>query len=104
MALTLFEELLRLAEAQLEAARRVDARALGDLAEARRRLQDTIDWDAVLATPPPERAELRALAARLRAVDARTRACGHNVLAVLAPLFPDTAPATYNRRGILRGA
>lgn len=104
MAVTTFAELLRLAEAQLDAARRVDGAALGALTEERRRVQDSLDWDALFAAPDAERAEVRELAARLRAVDARTLACGRNVLAALAPHLPDAGPVTYTRRGALRGA
>lgn len=104
-----FEDLLRLAEAQLDAARRVDGATLAALNEERRQLQASLDSGGMnsatmAALSLTERAELRGLAVRIQAADARTVACGQNVLAVLASLLPDTAPTTYGRRGQLRSA
>lgn len=104
MAQAAFEELLRLAEAQLDAARRVDGAALGALTEERRRVQDELDVDALLNAPEAERAELRQMAARLRALDSRTKACGQSVLSLVSSLLPDAAPTTYGRRGQIRGS
>lgn len=104
MARLKFAELLELAEAQLDAARRLDGARLGELAEQRRQLQEEIDPESLRAAGPEDRAELRRLAERLRAVDARTRAVSQNVLAVVASVLPDAPAPTYGRRGQMRGA
>lgn len=104
MARLVFEELLRVAEAQLEAAKRLDGATLGSLTEERRRLQEELDISALRATEGEEREEVRRMAARLQSVDKRTMAVGQNVLQVVSSLLPDTPPTTYGRRGQLRGA
>jgi hypothetical protein len=98
-----FEELLRVAEAQLDAAKRLDGAALNELTEARRRMQEELDVRALRATEGEEREAVRALATRLQAVDRRTLAVGQNVLQVVSALLPDVPPTTYGRRGQLRG-
>jgi hypothetical protein len=103
MARLAFAELLRVAEAQLDAARRVDGARLQALTETRRQLQEDLDVEALFSLPEEERAEVRQLAQRLKAVDARTRACGESVMHVVASILPDAAPPAYSRRGQLRG-
>lgn len=104
MARLMFEELLRVAEAQLDAAKHLDGAALNTLTAERRRLQEELDVDALRASEGEEREEIRRMAARLRAVDRRTLAVGQNVLQVVSSLLPDAPPTTYGRRGQIRGA
>lgn len=104
MARLAFEELLRVAEAQLDAARRADGNSLQALNEQRRQIQEDLDVEALFTLPEQERAEVRRMAMRLKAVDARTRACSETVLNVVSSLLPDSAPVAYSRRGLLRSA
>lgn len=99
-----FEELLRVAEAQLDAARRVDAQALIALNQERRLLQANFPLGPFTALSAHDRTELFSLASQIQIADVRTLICGKNVLSVLSAVLPDTAPTTYSRRGQLRGA
>lgn len=96
-----FDRWLQLAEAQLDAARRVDPVGLNAATEARRALQAELARQPALAG-----ADLKhgaAVAKRIREVDLRIHACGAAVLGVLDGLLPDAGPSTYGRRGQLRG-
>ena len=104
MSKVLFEELLSVAEAQLDAARRVDARALMALNEERSALQGSLDGNFAVHLEAGERNDLRLIARRIQAADARTLRCGRDVLSVVSAVLPDAAPTTYSRRGRIRGA
>lgn len=97
-------EVVRLAERQLDAARRVDAVALQRATEARKKAQERLDFPGLRRLPPKDLAIVRDLAAKLQALDARILTCGQTVLEVIAGMFPDGAPPAYSRRGELRSA
>ncbi len=95
--------MLSAAEAQLAAARTADAAGLLAANAARVEAQAAIDVDALRADPSL-RAEAVAVARRVRALDLRTQACGQTVLAAIGALDRESAPSTYGRRGLVRGA
>lgn len=98
-----FEELLRLAEGQLDAARRIDAQSLTALNQERQALQASLHASAFAFLSPSDRTELRQIAQQIQVTDARTANCGKSVLSVLSAVLPDAAPTTYSRRGQIRG-
>jgi hypothetical protein len=98
-----FERWLAIAEAQLDAARRVDPAALSMATEARRAIQDELYRTNLQALSVEEREHASGVAQRIRAIDLRIQACGAHVLAAIASVAPDARPATYGRRGQLRG-
>ena len=98
-----FDRWLALAEAQLEAARKVDPAALSVATDARRALQDELARVPVAALDPDSRAHAARVARRIREIDLRVQACGNAVMGVLERVLPDAAPRTYGRRGQMRG-
>jgi hypothetical protein len=98
-----FDRWLDLAEAQLDAARRVDSAALSAATDARLALQAELVRHPLHTLPEADRAHVAAIARRIRAVDVRIHACGMTVLGVLDTLLPDAGPRTYGRRGQMRG-
>jgi len=93
---------LALAEAQLEAARRVDPAALTAATDARRALQDELARTPVAALDAGTRAHAAEVARRIRQIDVRVHACGSAVMGVLERVLPDAGPRTYGRRGQMR--
>jgi hypothetical protein len=98
-----FDRWLVIAEAQLDAARRVDPAALAAATEARRDLQDELARTQLAALGPEDRVHVAGIARRIRSIDLRIQACGAHVLAAIASVAPSAAPQTYGRRGQLRG-
>ncbi len=98
-----FDRWLASAEAQLDAARRVDPGALLAATEARRSLQDELARTPLAALDAGTREHASSVARRIRAIDVRVHACGATVLNVLDRVLPDAAPRTYGRRGQMRG-
>jgi len=98
-----FDRWLAIAEAQLEAARRVDPAALSMATEMRRQLQDELARANLAALSSEERAHAAGIARRIRSIDLRIQACGAHVLAAIASVAPSAGPQTYGRRGQLRG-
>ncbi len=103
MARERFDRWLTLAEAQLDAARRVDPGALSAATEARRQLQEELARTPLAALDADTRAHASGVARRIRAIDLRVHACGGMVLNVLERVLPDAGPRTYGRRGQMRG-
>lgn len=90
------------AEAQLAAARGVDAAALLAATESRAAVQADL-LDLLPRLDDPERRTLAPAAARIRGLDLRIHACGHTVMQALAHLVPAAAPSTYTRRARIKG-
>lgn len=103
MARERFDRWLASAEAQLDAARRVDAGALAAATEARRAIQDELTRTPLAALDADTRAHAAVVAKRIRSIDVRIHACGGTVLALLDRVLPDAGPRTYGRRGQMRG-
>lgn len=99
-----FDRWLASAEAQLDAARRVDAAALVTATETRRALQVELSRTPLAALDTGTREHAATVARRIRAIDVRVHACGATVLNVLDRVLPDAGPRTYGRRGQMRGA
>lgn len=97
-------EVVRLAERQLDAARRVDAPGLQKATEARKKAQERLDVAGLRRLPVKELVVVRQLLLRLQALDARILTCGQTVLEVISVMLPDGAPPSYSRRGELRSA
>ncbi len=94
---------LAAAEAQLHAARTVDAEAL--VAATAQRAEIQIALAEVVARGNADvRRPLGPIAARVRHLDLRIRACGGAVMAALDTLLPAARPATYTRMARLRDA
>lgn len=102
--LSALRALARAAEDQLQAARTANPAALREATDARSEAQDQLDLALIRTAGPEVRQEAQRIVMRIRAFDVRLRACGESVLAALASLDPQSAPATYGRRGQLRGA
>lgn len=98
-----FDRWLVLAEAQLDAARRVDPDRLAAATEARRRLQDELTRHDLVAVAGEDRDHAVGVARKIRAIDLRIHACGMAVIQALDTVMPDAGPRTYGRRGQLRG-
>ncbi len=98
------QELLAAVELQLSAARTANAAALRAATDTRHTLQESLDPKAFAGADAERRAKLTQLARQIRALDARIRACGENVLGAIAAMAPERAPTTYSRRGMLRSA
>ncbi len=98
-----FDRWLQIAEAQLDAARRVDPAGLTAATEARRQLQEELSRVNVHALSPDERAHAASVARRIRTIDLRIHACGTHVTAAIEAVSPTNGPKTYGRRGQLRG-
>lgn len=98
-----FDRWLATAEAQLDAARRVDPAALSAATEARRQLQVELSRTPLAALDAGTREHAADVAKRIRAIDVRVHACGSTVLNVLDRVLPDAGPRTYGRRGQMRG-
>ena len=97
-------QLLAAVERQLEAARTATAAALISATDTRRTLQEGLNPEMFAGAEAERRQEIARLARRIRGLDARIRRCGENVLGVIAAMAPESAPATYSRRGKLRSA
>jgi hypothetical protein len=98
-----YDRWLKAAEAQLAAARAVDASALTTATETRRALQEELAQQPLASLSVADREHALAVARRVRQIDVRIHACGASVLAVLDGLLPDAGPSTYGRRGQLKG-
>lgn len=98
-----FDRWLALAEAQLDAARRVDPRALSAATAQRDALQRELARTPLAALDETDRAHASEVARKIRAIDLRIHACGSSILAVLDAVLPDAGPRTYGRRGQMRG-
>ena len=98
-----FDRWLAAAEAQLDAARRVDPVGLSIATDARRATQEELYQSDVIGLKGEDRVYAADIAQRIRAIDLRIQACGAHVLAAIASVAPDARPATYGRRGQLRG-
>ena len=98
-----FDRWLAIAEAQLDAARRVDPATLSMATEARRRLQDELARTNLAGLSPEDRSHAAGVARRIRSIDLRIQACGAHVLAAIASVAPSAGPQTYGRRGQMRG-
>lgn len=88
-------------EAQLIAARSIDPAALEAATARRAEVQDQLA-DVLTQGNADLRRPLAPIAARVRALDLRIRACGGTVLAALETLLPAARPATYTRHARLR--
>lgn len=97
-------ELLAAVELQLAAARTANAAALRAATETRRTIQEGLDPRQFANVELERRESIVRLARQIRALDARIRACGENVIGAIGAMAPDRAPTTYSRRGVLRSA
>lgn len=98
-----FDRWLGLAEAQLDAARKVDPALLAAATEARRRLQDELARYDLAQVAGDDRAYAADVARKIQAIDLRIHACGMAVVGALDAVMPEAGPRTYGRRGQLRG-
>lgn len=99
MAVKVFDRWLAAAEAQLRAARAMDAAAMTAATRARHEAQIEVSRVQFAALSASDREHASRIARAIRAVDLRTRACGANVMAVIDRVLPDAGPRTYGRRG-----
>ena len=100
---SLFDQWLKLAEGQLQAARKVDAKGLARLTRDRAALQDQLSRSPLSLLPQADRAHARAVVLRIRELDRRIKNCAQVVLDSLAMVAPESAPVVYNARGYMRG-
>jgi hypothetical protein len=98
-----FDQWLRIVEAQLVAARKVDGKGLARLTRERLLLQDQLTLAGVVALSPADRAYAKEVTLKVRALDRRIRSCAQVVMDALAVVVPEASPTTYNARGYLRG-
>lgn len=99
----LFDQWLKIVEAQLQAARKVDGKALLRLTRDRAVLQEQLTRGPVHLLPQADRAYVRAVVLRIRELDRRIKNCAQVVLDSLAMVSPEAAPVVYNARGYMRG-
>lgn len=99
----LFDQWLRLVEAQLQAARKVDGKALLRLTRDRATLQDQLSRSPLQLLPQADREHARSVILRIRELDRRIKNCAQVVLDSLAMVAPESAPVVYNARGYMRG-
>ncbi len=99
MAVKVFDRWLAAAQAQLRAARAVDAAAMTAATRARHEAQVEVSRVQFAALSSWDREHATRTARAIRAVDLRTRACAVNVMAVIERVLPDAGPRTYGRRG-----
>lgn len=98
-----FDRWLVLAEAQLDAARRVDAPALATATAGRAEVQRELARIPLAALQGPDRAHAARIAREVRAIDSRIHACATAVIAIIERVVPDVGPRTYGPRGRLNG-
>ncbi len=98
-----FDQWLRIVEAQLVAARRVDGKGLARLTRERLMLQDQLTLAGVVALSQADRAYAKEITLKIRALDRRIRSCAQVVMDALAVVVPEASPTVYNARGYLRG-
>ncbi len=98
-----FDQWLRIVEAQLVAARRVDGKGLARLTRERLLLQDQLTLAGVVALSSADRAYAKEVILKIRALDRRIRSCAQVVMDALAVVVPEASPTIYNARGYLRG-
>jgi hypothetical protein len=99
----LFDQWLKIVEAQLQAARKVDGKALLKLTRDRAMLQDQLSRSPSHLLPQADRAHAREVVLRIRELDRRIKNCAQVVLDSLAMVAPESAPVVYNARGYMRG-
>jgi len=102
--LNLLVRLAEVAEAQVEAARTFDPRALNTENARFQELQFelSIHLQEPLPEDPELRADMRAAAVRLRAAQARLADLSGSVLRAVDTLTPRTRPTVYTRGGRLK--
>lgn len=100
---TTFDQWLKIVEAQLVAARKVDGKGLARLTRERMMLQEQLSVAGAVAMSPADRAYAKEVILKIRAVDRRIRSCAQVVMDALAVVVPQAAPTVYNARGYLRG-
>jgi len=100
---SIFDQWLRIAEAQLVAARKVDGKGLARLTQQRVALQEQFNAAGLVAMSPTDRAYAKEVVLKIRGVDLRIRACAQVVMDALGLVVPQAAPTVYNARGYLRG-
>lgn len=100
----MFDQWLRIVEAQLQAARKVDGKALQRLTRDRQLLQEQIFRSPLQLMPASDRDHARQVALKIRELDHRIRNCAQVVMDSLAMVAPSSAPVVYNARGYMRGA
>lgn len=88
-------------EAQLAAARAVDPTALSAATDDRIAVQDAL-LTLLESGSAADRRALGPVAARVRGLDLRIRACGGSVLHALETLLPAARPSTYTRHARIR--
>ncbi len=101
MGKAVFDRWLAAAEAQLIAARSVDAAAMNVATRARQEAQIEASRVQLAALSPAAREHAVDVARQIRQLDLRTRTCAVNVMAVIDRVLPDAGPRTYGRRGQL---
>jgi two-component sensor histidine kinase len=99
----LFDQWLKIVEAQLQAARKVDGKGLLRLTRDRMVLQEQLGRSPVHLLPQADRAYAREVVLRIRELDHRIQNCAQIVLDSLAMVAPSSAPVVYNARGYMRG-
>jgi hypothetical protein len=99
----LFDQWLKIVEAQLQAARKVDGKTLLRLTRDRAVLQEQLTRMPAHLLPQADRPHARAVVLRIRELDRRIQGCAQVVLDSLAMVAPESAPVVYNARGYMRG-
>jgi hypothetical protein len=98
-----FDRWLTLAQAQLEAARKVDAPGLASATQARAELQRELARTPLAALQGADREHAARIAREVRAIDVRIHACASAVIGIIERVVPDVGPRTYGPRGRLNG-
>lgn len=100
---SLFDQWLKIVEAQLLAARKVDGKALLRLTRDRTMVQEQLSRSPLHLLPPADREHAKKVLLRIRELDHRIKNCAQVVLDSLAMIAPESAPVVYNARGYMRG-
>lgn len=103
MTKQIFDNLYRIVEAQLAAARKLDGEALNQLTQERSSLQDQITLTGIIGLSTEDRSYAHDILLKIKVLDHRIRTCAQLVLDSLSNVMPVTAPLVYNARGYLRG-
>jgi hypothetical protein len=99
----IFEQLLKVVEGQLIAARKLDGVALTRLTRERASLQEQISLSSVVALTPADRSFAKQTLLKIRELDRRIKTCAQLVIDSISTIVPAASPVVYNARGYIRG-
>jgi hypothetical protein len=99
----MFDQWLKIVEGQLQAARKVDGKALQKLTRDRQILQEQLFRSPLQLLPQADRDHAKQVVLKIRELDHRIQNCARVVLDSIAMVVPSSSPNTYNARGYMRG-